>query len=47
MDRDMVNCLHYLYHLAPIPLTRLDETSPYKLFWCASDTRYPFGIARW
>jgi len=44
MDRDMVNCLHYLYHWGQITLEQLKENEPdprKKPFWCGPDTRHP------
>jgi len=42
MDRDMVNCLHYLYQWGDIPLSKLEhEGTRSMLFWCGPDTRYP------
>jgi len=39
MDRDMVNCLHYLYQWQQISRAQLDEQDPKKrLFWCSGDT---------
>jgi hypothetical protein len=42
MDRDMVNCLHYLYQwgqLSPMQLNAGDVLR--QLFWCDPDTRHP------
>lgn len=42
MDRDMVNCLHYLYQWGQLSPAQLDEVDPRKKpFWCDPDTRYP------
>lgn len=42
MDRDMVNCLHYLYQWGQINLEQLNESSPRKKpFWCDADTQHP------
>ncbi len=42
MDRDMVNCLHYLYQWGQLSPTQLNEGDPKKrLFWCDPDTRHP------
>jgi hypothetical protein len=42
MDRDMVNCLHYLYQWGEITPEQLFENDPVKrIFWCNADTRYP------
>lgn len=42
MDRDMVNCFHYLYQWGDIPLSKLEhEDTRSMLFWCGPDTRYP------
>ena len=42
MDRDMVNCLHYLYQRGSIPFTELKETvQERRLFWCPFDTKHP------
>ena len=42
MDRDMVNCLHYLYQLGELTPTQLNENDPRKrLFWCVPDTGHP------
>ena len=39
MDRDMVNCLHYLYQWGEIRPDQLDGAPP--VFWCDHDTRNP------
>jgi hypothetical protein len=42
MDRDMVNCLHYLYQWGQITASQLHETDPRKTpFWCQPDTEHP------
>lgn len=42
MDRDMVNCLHYLYHRGSIPLNELhDHVRSDRLLWCGPDTTQP------
>lgn len=42
MDRDMVNCLHYLYQWGQIIQKQLNESDPRKkLFWCPPDTGHP------
>ncbi len=42
MDRDMVNCLHYLYQWHQLNEEQVFETDPQKkLFWCEGDTVYP------
>jgi hypothetical protein len=42
MDRDMVNCLHYLYQWQHITGAQLDEPDKEKrLFWCRGDTNRP------
>jgi hypothetical protein len=44
MDRDMVNCLHYIYQWGEITVAQLGENNPRrKLFWCLGDTRQPLG----
>ena len=44
MDRDMVNCLHYIYQWGEITSAQLDDSDPNrKLFWCLHDTRQPLG----
>jgi len=44
MDRDMVNCLHYIYQWGEITVAQLDENNPRRrLFWCLGDTRQPLG----
>lgn len=44
MDRDMVNCLHYIYQWDEITEAQLDESDPSRrLFWCLGDTRRPLG----
>lgn len=47
MDRDMVNCLHYLYQSGSITAARLNKVDPKKkLFWCDPDTRYPLSSSK-
>jgi hypothetical protein len=42
MDRDMVNCLHYLYQWKKITRAQLDEPDLIKrIFWCSGDTNQP------
>ena len=42
MDRDMVNCLHYLYQWGQLSPSQLNEWDPQKkLFWSDPDTRHP------
>lgn len=42
MDRDMVNCLHYLYQWGRIDDAQLNSPNLQgKPFWCDPDTRYP------
>jgi len=42
MDRDMVNCLHYIYQWGEITDAQLDQNDPRsRLFWCLDDTRRP------
>lgn len=42
MDRDMVNCLHYLYQFGQLTPQQLNGTAwPGVPFWCAPDTRHP------
>ena len=44
MDRDMVNCLHYLYQWRQLTRAQLEERDPKKrLFWCPGDTGEPLG----
>ncbi len=42
MDRDMVNCLHYLYQWGQLSPAQLNPIDPARqLFWCDPDTRHP------
>ena len=41
MDRDMVNCLHYIYQWGSIAADELNEKIGPRLFWCLNDTRQP------
>jgi hypothetical protein len=42
MDRDMVNCLHYLYQWGSVSAEqRRDWQSSERLFWCPFDTSHP------
>ena len=47
MDRDMVNCLHYIYQWNEISAQQMDaerhlpDGDPGRLFWCPGDTRNP------
>jgi hypothetical protein len=44
MDRDMVNCRHYLYQRGALSRNQLDDQSPArKPFWCGHDTRQPLS----
>ena len=44
MDRDMVNCLHYLYQWGQLSEVQLDAGDPERrLFWCDPDTRHPLA----
>jgi hypothetical protein len=58
MDRDMVNCLHYLYQGQPVTNDSLNHTGRNdRLFWCGPDTLHPlknlklvdtgYGTAPW
>ena len=40
MDRDMVNCLHYIYQLGRITSPQLSQSV---VFWCLDDTCRPLG----
>jgi len=42
MDRDMVNCLHYIYQWGEITGAQLDQNDPLRrLFWCLGRCGYP------
>jgi hypothetical protein len=47
MDRDMVNCLHYIYQWTQISAQRMADEQrlpngdPRRIFWCPGDTRNP------
>lgn len=43
MDRDMVNCVHYIYQWGKITKVQLNDG---KLFWCTPDTQGPLTSSK-